>query len=167
MLMSLRVLPTRISFPSLAHCLLLLGPVPIPETILVEALVDSLSTYEAGIMQKAPAEASTQTVFLSWLMPELLGVLSNFDCRQMPMPQSFFKCLVNIAIYRFLTKPCAALEQSTKESLKYTTHFGMEVNCLHSIYQAQVSPAMVLKMIEDMIQWTLPKTEYCHTYVNT
>ena len=144
------VLPTRMAFPSLAYCLLG-STIAIPESILVEALADSLSAFEAGIVRKALLETSGQ-VFSFEVMSNLIAILSRFNCRQVPTPEGFFKLLVNIAIYEFLTKPSAALISIHNGVPQQHKSFWqtMGVNGILSLYQAQaMSPAMVLKMSED------------------
>ena len=85
-------------------------------------------------------------------MSNLIAILSRFNCRQVPTPEGFFNLLVNIAIYEFLTKPSAALISIHNGVPQQHKGFWqtMGINGILSLYQAPaVSPAMVLKMLED------------------
>ena len=99
-------LPTRITFPALAR--ILLGPTAeVPSTIQVEALADSLSSFEASVVKEALCSAST--AFSEEIKGKLISILSRFGCRVCPTPQNLQSQLASIAKYEFQVKPIAAL----------------------------------------------------------
>ena len=146
------LLPVRIAFPCLARSLLGIS-VSIPDAILVESFIDSISTYEASIIKKALTEAREQLpTFSSQVLSGLMLLLSRFNCRQAPRPVGFRDALVKVATYEFLSKPTAALAiiHSGIPQQHHSFWDRVDVASLLSIYQAQhASPATVLKMLED------------------
>ena len=73
------ILPVQIAFPSLSRCLLG-STVSVSSSILVEALIDSLSPHEVIIVKKASDEAQQQfSTFSSDVISGLLSVLSRFN----------------------------------------------------------------------------------------
>ena len=148
------VLPVRIAFPSLSRCLLG-STVSVSSSILVEALIDSLSPHEAIIVKKASDEVQQQiSTFSSDVISGLLSVLSRFNVRTIPMPSKFKQIIVQIASYEFLSKPSAALTIMNSGVPEEHKPFweGLGIATLFSIYQAQsASTSTVLKMVEGAV----------------
>ena len=146
------VLPIRIAFPCLAQCLLGMT-VTIPQSAIVEAFQDSLSTHEAAIFRSALEEAKQeQPTFSSPVMNGLLSMLSRFNSRQMPSPRSIQQQMCNVAMYEFLSKPTAALATMYSGVSEQHRPFWnrMGIAGLLSLFKAQsVCPATVHHMIED------------------
>ena len=99
-------LPTRITFPALA-CILLGPTAEVPSTIQVEALADSLSSFEASVVKEALRSAST--AFSEEIKGKLISILNRFGCRVCPTPQNLQSQLASIAKYEFQVKSMAAL----------------------------------------------------------
>lgn len=148
------VLPVRIAFPCLAQCLLGQATIISP-SILIETLLDSLSPFEATIMNGAINEAKQNlSSFSSDVMSVLVSVLSRFDIRHLPTPPKFKQVLTQIASYEFLAKPSVALAAMNSGVPKQHKPFwdGVIVDDLLSIYYAlTASPATVLGMFEDAV----------------
>ena len=148
------ILPIRIAFPTLAHCLL--GPgVNVSSSVLVQTFLDSLSPHDASIIKRATEEVLLQQpVFSKDLMPSLLSILSHFHIRALSEPPNFRHMICQIASYEFCSKPSAALAAMFSGIPKQHRVFWrkMDVNNLLSIYYAQtVSPGTVLGMLEDAV----------------
>ena len=142
------LLPTRIAFPSLARMLLGMS-VKIEDSVLLEAFI---SIHEASIVKEAVKEMKEQQQkFSSQVLSGLLGLLSRFNYRQIPIPQNLNVVLVSVAAYEFLSKPTAAISFLHSGIPEHHLSFWNQINTndLFSLYQAQsVSAAMVLKIFE-------------------
>ena len=99
-------LPTRITFPALA-CILLGPTAEVLSTIQVEALADSLSSFEASVVKEALRSAST--AFSEEIKGKLISILSRFSCRVCPTPQNLQSQFAFIVKYEFQVKPMAGL----------------------------------------------------------
>ena len=146
------ILPIRIAFPCLVQSLLGTSRT-IPESAMVEAFQDSISTHESNIVKLALEEVKQQVpTFSSQVMSGLVCLLSRFNSRQIPTPEKFYRQMVNLATYEFVTKPAAALGMMYSGVPQQHRSFWdrMGVIGLLSVYRAQsVCPATVLRMIED------------------
>ena len=99
-------LPIRIAFPCLAA--ILLGPVQIPDKILTESFVDSLSVHDAGVFRSALTTETGKT-FPPTVESDLMKILGLFGCRQIPRPDSLKRIIIDVSRYNFLLKPAAAI----------------------------------------------------------
>ena len=102
-------LPTKIYFPSLAAMLLgLLGPgVTIERNVLVESFLDFLSYVDRSILHEAMQISThcSKDVFPFDIQEQLLTVLSDFGCQEVPTPMSLSQIVTDIARYVFLANP--------------------------------------------------------------
>ena len=92
-------LPTQISFPSLAA--MLLGPsVNIDFSVLIESFLDYVSDVERSVLKSAVeiAKHTSKTAFPSDVQKELLTVLCNYGCRQIPSPSTLSQIVADIAL---------------------------------------------------------------------
>lgn len=146
------ILPTSVAFPCLA--LALLGTeVSIPDDILLQSFMDSISVHELSIVKDAMLEVKQQLPsFSSGVSDGVLSLFSRFNYRQIATPATFEKMVINSAKYEFLSKPAAAimmLHRGIPEQHKpFWTKMGL--NGLYTIYKAlSVSTTMVLDMVEE------------------
>ena len=146
------LLPGRIAFPCLARSLLGFS-VTIPDSVLMEAFLDSISAHEANIVKEAFVEVKQGVrKFSSPVMSGLLSLLSRFNSRKVPTPESFKPLVLKVATYQFLSQPTAALVAISSGVPKLYQPFleRMGVAGLLLVYRAQsASPATVLRMLED------------------
>ena len=93
-------LPIRIAFPVIAA--ILLGPeTKINDTILLDSLIDYVSSYEASILR----EAVSKTNFSAPFQNKVLGILSRLGCTEVPKPSNIKELIMKIAKHLFLIKP--------------------------------------------------------------
>lgn len=146
------LLPIQIAFPCLAQSLLGLS-VFVPQSVLFDSLVDSISNHEAGIIRQALGEINAGVALFSLPVKSgLLSLLSRFNSRHLPTPQNFQKLIVNVAKYEFISKPAAALSLINRGIPVQHQPFweSMELPSLLSVYKAQsVSSAMILEMFSE------------------
>ena len=89
-------LPIRIAFPIIAA--ILLGPeTNINNTILLNSLIDYVSSYEAGILREAVSKADFSTSFQS----KVLSILSRLGCMEVPKPSNIKELIMKIAKHLF------------------------------------------------------------------
>ena len=136
------VLPDQLAFPCLAAAFL--GPrVVIPESLLTCYFMYSLSTYEAGILEKA----LSLNHFSSELEQELISILG---CTELPRPSSLQFLIVKAADFAFLKKPLAALIELNAGVCDCHHSFWCDVTVdqFHSIYSAiAVTHGKVLSLL--------------------
>lgn len=85
-------LPVRIAFPVVA-CALKGAFTDIPDPILLQSLLDYLSTYEADVVR----EALTVSEFSVTTCDCLLDMVSRFGCVQIPTPANLKTILIQVA----------------------------------------------------------------------
>ena len=145
------VLPVRIAFPCLAQSILGTS-VAVPESVIVEAFQDSLSTHDSNVVKNALNEAEQeQPSFSSQVMSGLVSLLSHYNSRQVPTPKTIRQQITNVARFTFIIKPTAALAMIHSGIPQQHRPFWdkMGIAGLLSTYKAQsVCPAMVLMMID-------------------
>ena len=151
--MSSGILPVRISFPSLAQCLL--GPlVTIPDDTMFTYLVNSLSIHDATVLRSAFGEVdSGATVFTAQMQSELIELVSHFGSRDIPTPPMLKGLFPQIAQYEFTLKPAAAIAAIHSGVPDQHALFwkNLGVTGLLRLYQAKsISPAKVLKMFDEV-----------------
>ena len=136
------VLPVRIAFPTLAHCLLG-SNVRIPDDIMLTSFIDSLSAHVLKIALEEPSpEFTTQTH---------AGVISIFSRSEIPTPQTLKSSVLRISC-EFILKPSAAILeiQSGIPSQHRPFWEKMGSQGLFSLYKAKsVSVAKVLEMFDE------------------
>ena len=148
------VFPIRIAFPCLAAILLTMAK-DIPARYRLEALVDSLSVYDAGVLKRAlefTDAGPNCRDFPSDIQSSLLPLLSHFGCREVPRPSNLKSIVADVSQYEFIVKPAAAITAIRSGVPELHSEFlaQMSINDLHSIYSAlAVSQARVLAMIEE------------------
>lgn len=146
------ILPVRIAFPCLAHSLLGTSET-VPESAILEAFQDSLSTHDSNVVKNALKEVKQQQhTFSLQVTSELIPLLSHFNSRQIATPKSFHQHITNVGTNEFLIKPAAALALiHTGVPEQHRPFWGrVGVTGLLSFYKAQsVCPSMVLKMVKE------------------
>uniref|UniRef100_A0A1X7VJR3 Uncharacterized protein n=1 Tax=Amphimedon queenslandica TaxID=400682 RepID=A0A1X7VJR3_AMPQE len=146
------ILPTSIAFPCLAMALLE-TEVTVPDDILFQCFMDSISVHELSIMKDAMSEVKHQLPSFSAVVKDgVLALFSQFNCRQIPTLATIEKMVINLAKYEFLSKPAAAVmvlhKGIPKLHLSFWTKIG--VKDLYAIYNTlSVFTAMVQKMVEE------------------
>ena len=145
------VLPVRIAFPSLSRCLLG-STVSVSSSILVEALIDSLSPHEVIIVKKASDEAQQQiSTFSSDVISGLLSVLM---LELFPMPSKFKQIILQNSFIRVSQEAFSSTYYHEFWRTRRTQAIlgGTCIATLFSIYQAQsASTSTVLKMVEGAV----------------
>ena len=97
-------LPLKIVFPTLAA--MLLGTnVQVPSPLLLSSFIDSLNTYEQGVLR---AGLESKNAFAPEIYAKLISIISRFEGRQLPTPSNFREIVVQLARYQFLVKPMPA-----------------------------------------------------------
>lgn len=143
------VFPDKIAFPCLVAALL--GPkITVPDSILQESFVNSLSIHEASIVKKALNVRGL--AFANDVKTELVSILSCHGCRAVPQPSTLMHLLVQAARYTFLIQPAAALHLMNEGiPLEHRPFWKrMAVNNLYSIYSSlSVSKAKVLHLLKE------------------
>lgn len=145
-------LPTQISFPSLAA--MLLGPsVNIDFSVLIESFLDYVSDVERSVLKSAVeiAKHTSKTAFPSDVQEELLTVLCNYGCRQIPSPSTLSQIVADIARFVFLTNPMSALcmINSGIPSQHHPFWSSKSPADLYHLYQAlTATPTKVLSLID-------------------
>ncbi len=146
------LLPTRIAFPCLAHTLLGTN-VDIPEAVLFDCFVDTVSSHEGDIIKQALREIQCGAdSFTLSLKSDLINTLSRFDIREVPTPKNLRLMLINISKYEFLAKPVAAnMLMNIGVPAQHKPFWkSVDISKFLSIYRAQsVSTSMTLKMFEN------------------
>ena len=148
------MLPVRITFPSLACCLMGTSTsTSIPDLVFIEAFVDSLSSHESAIFSEAFAEIKAgEGTFSPMVQSALVSTMSRYGCREVPKPKNVKTMILQASSYTFVIQPTAALAAIHSGVPQQHLSFwrGLGVMGLYSIYGAQsVSPAKVLKMFDD------------------
>ena len=144
-------LPIRIAFPCLTA--MLLSECQLPDEVLVNNFIDSLSVYDAMAFKQAFGQVRDQLPsFSEEVMSGLYHVLSYYGCRELPHPQTLKHLVLQIANFEIKMKSSAAIA-SIRSGIP-TKHAPfwekLSVADFYSTYIAlSVSPAKVLKMIED------------------
>ena len=160
-------LPIRVALPCLAA--VMLGPMTnIPDVILLEAFVDSMSVHDAGVLKNALSITSTDTnLFPSTIQSGRLTVLSQFGCRQIPRPDNLKHIILEVSRFSFLLKPATAIATicSGIPSQQCAFWSQMSVDRLRDVYAAlAVSSVRVLAMIEEP-DYADPNQERVMTYL--
>jgi len=113
-----------------------LGPnCEVPPQILIDALADSLCTFEVRIIKDALQQASLAGVssFSDEMKTALINLLSCYRCREIPTSQSLKRQLFEVAKYQFQLKPSGAI--SAIITLCECTFWQQQkVEGLHSLY---------------------------------
>lgn len=99
-------LPVRVAFPTLIA--MIKGPgVVVSDQIIINTFPDSLSIYEAGVINQALRRLDQP--FEEQLLDKIMEILPRFGCRQVPNHRNFKEMLMQVARYEFLVKPMAAI----------------------------------------------------------
>ena len=143
------VFPDRVAFPSLVAALL--GPERIvPDPILQEIFISSLSTHEASIIMNALSVRGL--TFKNTMKTELVTILGCHGCRGIPQPSTLMQHLIQAARYTFLIQPAAALHIMNGGIPSNHRPFWkrMTVDNFYSIYSSlSVSKAKVLNLLKE------------------
>lgn len=149
------ILPVKVAFPSLC-AMLLPNASSLPDEVLIQSFVDSLSCYDANIVKDALLMVKDNfnlKNFPTEKQSGLLTVFSRFGVREFPKPNNFLKLLKDVSKFHFLRKPASTLAEirSGIPKIHYDFWKGMSVGELYSIYTAlQASPTKVLAMIDEV-----------------
>lgn len=132
--------------------MLLPKPGELPDHVLIEAFIDSLSLYDAAIVQQGIEESGKERKALTEELGKgLISILSVFDCRELPHPQNLIKLVSDIATYQFIRKPATTIADihSGVPPQHMTFWAKMKGGTLYEIYKAmQATTAKVLSMID-------------------
>lgn len=160
------ILPIRVALPTLI-CMLLGPAVSVSDKILLNTLLDFISTCERATI-KAALACVNQT-FPVQLQEELIMILATFGCRQLPTPSSLPKLIIQVARYEFLIKPAASIAiinagiPSTHQSF-WNKKSPEE---LSEIYQRlTLSPKKVISLIA-IPEICLPQQDRVYQYLRT
>lgn len=143
-------LPTQIAFPSLAA--MLLGPGAIIEdNVLVESFLDYVSDVDRNVLHAA-VQIATHTSKCSFppdVQEQLLTVLSNYGCWQIPAPTNLSQTVTDIARFLFLTSAICMINSGIP-SLHQPFWCTKSPQDLYHIYQTlTATPVKVLNLLED------------------
>ena len=100
------VLPIRVALPTLV-CMLLGPGTTVSDRIVLTTFLDFISAWERNTFKKALACSGTS--FAPDLLEELMTTLGGFECRQLPTPSSLPNIILQVARYKFVTKPAASI----------------------------------------------------------
>ena len=100
------VFPDCIGFPCLAAALLGYY-VKIPDSVMRECFLCSLSTYETSVFHNALSCSGAK--FSAETERELTSILANHGVRGIPKPSNLNQLLLQVSRYTFLIQPAAAL----------------------------------------------------------
>ena len=155
------ILPIRIALPCLS-CVLLNRGDQLPQEILTETFIDSLSYHDATSFKQAFQEVKEgsgttcipKEKFSSLTQSVIFSVLSRYGCREMPTPRNLYKLVNQVAKYQFLMVPASAYAQM-KSGIP-NTHIdfwnSMSLGELYSLYRAlHTSPSKILQLIEEPV----------------
>ena len=103
------ILPIRIAFPCLS-CVLLNHGDQLPQEMLTETFVDSLSHHDALTFKCAFQEVKDgKEKFKSCTQSTVFSVLSRYGCRELPTPANIYRLVNQVAKYQFLMVPSCAV----------------------------------------------------------
>ena len=145
-------LPIQVSFPVIAAALL--GPnIHLEDGILIRSFVEHVNICDSVVLKAAFQEVQSGVQsFSDKLQSNLISVLSQFSCRQLPSPSSFRVMLTNVAKHEFLVKPLGALYGLNSGIPKDHIGFWKDVTverllCVY--YSLHATPDKVLKVIKE------------------
>ena len=148
-------LPVQISFPSLEA--MLLGPnIDVESRVLVDSFLDYVSDVDRSVLHGAVqiAARSSISTFSPYVQEQLLTVLSNYGCRELPSPSNLSQLLANIARFIFLTTPMSASSMIYSGIPSQHQYFwqAKSPSDLHQFYQTLSATAIkVLSLLEDPV----------------
>lgn len=103
-------MPIRLAFPVIAYTLLGCN-VKIPDTVVIDAFIDYISTYESSIFQEAlQVSKKPGAIFLPQLKASLVDILGNRGCMEIPTANNIRKLITEVSKYELITKPLGALQ---------------------------------------------------------
>ena len=154
-----RVFPDKVAFPCLVAALL--GPeCTVPDRILQETFISSLSIHEALIVMNALSLRGL--TFTNCVKTELMSILSCHGCRAIPQPFTLVQLLVQGSRYTFLIQPAAALHIMNGGIPSKHLPFWkrMTVDNFYSIYSSlSVSKAKILNLLIEPKFLSVPEDE--------
>ena len=156
------VFPDRIAFPCLAAALLGNNTV-VPDTLLQECFVSSVSAHEASILRDAANFSGSK--YSPSVQAELACILGCHGCREAPQPTNLRQLLVQASRYTFFLKPAAALNMMNAGIPKAHQPFWkhMTVEKLYSLYTTlSVSTAKVLSLLSEPVMESASQEEVWH-----
>lgn len=143
------VLPVRVAFPTLAHCLIG-SNIRIPDEVMLTSFMDSLSTHDAAVLKTAFEEHSSE--FTPQTRAGLISIFSRSGFREIPTPQALKSSVLRIAACEFVLKPSAAILEMNSGIPSQHRPFWEKVGIegLLNLYKAKsVSAAKVLEMFDE------------------
>ena len=163
-------LPVRVAFPCLASILCSsYNDHSIPDNVLVEIFIDSLSNYDAIICQRARKEVRMDySSFSEKVFNDLSQVLSSYSCRELPTPHNLEEILLQVARYQFHMKPAALIATFRSGIPDCHKPFWNNVSVphLYSIYRAMaVSTDKIISSINSNCEPGNPSEERVLMYL--
>ena len=146
------MLPVKIAFPTLAS-ILLPNLKDLPNQLMLEAFLDSLSPHDACICREAlKVVKQAESTFVSAVQMGLITILSRYSVCETPKPAMLLNILISVANHYFLQKPAYFISEMKSAIPDLHRPFWDKLTCeeIHSIYRAQqVSASKVLAMLDD------------------
>ena len=104
---------------------------------------NAISTAETEIIRQALSVTSDK--FTSDLTTRLVGLLSRFQCRDIPTPSQLRSLLIQVARFEFEVKPMTAVNSINSGIPKEHKHFWkvMSVRMLYDIYEMLTASKVV------------------------
>ena len=131
-----------------------------PDRILQETFISSLSIHEASIVMNALS--LRVLTFTNSVKTELMSILSCHGCRAIPPPSTLVQLLVQASRYTFFIQPAAALHIMNGGIPSKHLPFWkrMTVDNFYSIYSSlSVSKAKVLNLLKKPNYLSVPEDE--------
>ena len=142
-------LPLRIAFPTLAT--MLLGTtVHIPSTFLVSTFIDSINSYEQGLLQ---AGLNAKSDFSQDLQVKLVAIVSRFGGHELPTSSNLKELILQLATYHFQVKPLPATAAVNAGIPDFERPIWQSKTLadIHSLYMSMVAtPAKVMAIIQEL-----------------
>ena len=139
----------------------------LPDHVMVDAFVNTLSMYDASIVQSAYRKVESKEPFSESLQVRLLTILSGFDCREAPSIDTFSHVICEITNHLFIRKPCAFINDVRAGVPPVHQGFWKAMNCgdFYDVYRSmQATSAKVLQMLNEVTAST-PKEEAVLSYL--
>lgn len=143
-------LPVRLAFPIIA-AVLRGTDVNIPDWILSESLIDFLSEYDGATLHDAIQFKSAPN-FPNDQKSKVIGILSRYECSDIPTPFNLKALLISVAKFQFLVKPLGLLYAMRSGIPKIYIGFweGYTIEEMFNFYRLlNATPSSVINLIQE------------------